>query len=50
MHWLAVIEQLHAPLGALMVAIFCAIVWWAYAPGRRAAMDDSAQIPLRDDR
>jgi cbb3-type cytochrome oxidase subunit 3 len=50
MHWLDLIEQLHAPLSVLMLAIFCAIVAWAYAPRQRAAMDDSAQIPLRDDR
>lgn len=50
MHWLDLIERLHAPLSVLMFAIFCAIVAWAYAPRRRAEMDDSAQIPLRDDR
>ena len=50
MHWLELVEGLHVPLLVLMVAIFAAIVGWAYAPWRREAMDDSARIPLRDDR
>jgi cbb3-type cytochrome oxidase subunit 3 len=50
MDFLAVIQHLHAPLSVLMLLIFCAIVAWAYAPRRRAQLDDSAQIPLRDDR
>jgi cbb3-type cytochrome oxidase subunit 3 len=50
MDWLAFVDQLHAPLAVLMVVIFCAIVAWAYTPQRRAQMDDSARIPLRDDR
>ena len=49
MDWLGLIDRLHAPLSVLMLVIFCAIVAWAYAPRRRAQMDDSAQIPLRDD-
>jgi cbb3-type cytochrome oxidase subunit 3 len=50
MDFLAFIQHLHAPLSVLMVLIFCAIVAWAYAPRRRRQLDDSAQIPLRDDR
>lgn len=50
MDWNALIDQLHAPLAVLMLVIFCAIVAWAYSPRRRAQMDDSAKIPLRDDR
>lgn len=46
----AFVEYLHAPLLVLMLAIFCAIVAWTYAPRRRKHMDDSARIPLRDDR
>jgi cbb3-type cytochrome oxidase subunit 3 len=49
MDWLALIDRLHAPLSALMLVLFCAIVAWAYAPRRRAQMEDSARIPLRDD-
>jgi cbb3-type cytochrome oxidase subunit 3 len=44
------IDRLHAPLLVLMLVIFCAILAWTYAPHRRKQMDDSAQIPLRDDR
>jgi cbb3-type cytochrome oxidase subunit 3 len=33
-----------------LLVIFCAIVAWAYMPQRRAQMDESARIPLRDDR
>ena len=50
MDWLALIDRLHAPLAVLMVVLFCGIVAWAYAPRRRKQMDDSARIPLRDDR
>ena len=50
MDWLGLIERLHAPLSVLMLVIFCAIVAWTYAPRRRAQMDDSARIPLHDDR
>jgi cbb3-type cytochrome oxidase subunit 3 len=47
---LALIDHLHAPLAVLMLVIFCVIVVWAYAPQRRKQMDESARIPLRDDR
>jgi cbb3-type cytochrome oxidase subunit 3 len=50
MDWFAFIGHLHAPLAVLMVVLFCALVAWTYAPRRRKAMDDNAQIPLRDDR
>ncbi len=46
----ALTEYLHAPLSVLMLAIFCAIVAWAYAPPHRADMEERARIPLRDDR
>ncbi len=46
----ALVDRLHLPLLVLMVVIFCAIVAWTYAPRRRKRMDDSANIPLRDDR
>jgi cbb3-type cytochrome oxidase subunit 3 len=44
------IDRLHTPLLVLMLVIFCAILAWTYAPRQRQRMDDSAQIPLRDDR
>jgi cbb3-type cytochrome oxidase subunit 3 len=50
MDWLSLIERLHAPLSLLMLVLFCAIVAWTYAPKRRGQMDESARIPLRDDR
>ncbi|MGO8916096.1 MAG: cbb3-type cytochrome c oxidase subunit 3 [Stellaceae bacterium] len=50
MDWVALVGYLHAPLSVLMLVIFCAIVAWTYAPRRRRDMDDSARIPLRDDR
>jgi cbb3-type cytochrome oxidase subunit 3 len=50
MSWLDLIEQLHAPLAFLMFVLFCVIVVWAYSPRRRGDMDESAKIPLRDDR
>jgi len=34
----------------LTVVIFCGIAAWAYSPKSRKQMDDSAQIPMRDDR
>ena len=49
MDFLSLIDHLHAPLSVLMLAIFCGIVAWAYAPRRRKEMDECAQIPLRDD-
>ncbi len=33
----------------LMLAIFLGIFFWAYAPRRRATLDDQARIPFRDD-
>jgi cbb3-type cytochrome oxidase subunit 3 len=34
----------------VMMVIFCAIALWAYSPKNRKQMDDSAQIPFRDDK
>lgn len=31
---------------AAFLALFVGWVWWAYAPGRKAAMDDHARMPL----
>jgi len=31
-------------------AAFLGIVWWAYAPGRRARLDDAARSILEEDR
>ncbi len=49
MDLLDLVERLHTPLLVVMVAVFGAIVLWAYAPSRRQTMEDSARIPLRDD-
>jgi cbb3-type cytochrome oxidase subunit 3 len=35
---------------ALMLAIFVGITWHALSPRRRKEHQDSAMIPLRDDR
>ena len=50
MDWVSLIDRLHAPLSVLMALLFAAIVAWTFAPRRRAQMDESARIPLRDDR
>ena len=34
---------------ALLIVIFCAIVGWAYASGRKREFEATAQIPLFDD-
>lgn len=49
MDWQALIQSLHAPLSVLMLVIFVALAWWTYSPKRREQMNDSAQIPLRDE-
>lgn len=33
---------------ALFLLLFIAWVWWAWAPGRKAAMDEYARMPLDD--
>jgi len=43
------LSHLQGVLLVLTVVIFCGIALWAYSPKRRKQMDDSAQIPLRDD-
>jgi cbb3-type cytochrome oxidase subunit 3 len=50
MDWPGLLERLHTPLLLLMVVVFCAIVVWVYSPRRRKSMDESARIPLDDDR
>ncbi len=50
MDWSSFVEHLHSPLAVVMLVVFCLIVAWAYAPHRRARLDDDARIPLRDDR
>lgn len=47
---LALLHQAELPLSVLMLVIFCLIAAWTYSPRRRQTMDDSARIPLRDDR
>jgi len=49
MAWSEAISHVEGVLLVLMVIIFCAIAVWAYSPGMRKRMDDSAQIPMRDD-
>jgi cbb3-type cytochrome oxidase subunit 3 len=36
-------------LVVLMVASFSTILYWAYAPSRRAHIEECGRIPLRDD-
>ena len=36
-------------LVVVMFVVFAAIVLWAYAPQRRAHLDECGRIPLRDD-
>jgi cbb3-type cytochrome oxidase subunit 3 len=36
-------------LVVLMFASFSAILYWAYAPRRRAQIEECGRIPLRDD-
>lgn len=45
-----IINHLQGILLALTVVIFWGIAAWAYSPKAKKRMDDSAQIPLRDDR
>jgi cbb3-type cytochrome oxidase subunit 3 len=33
----------------VMVAVFTLIILWAYAPRRKARLEDCARIPLRED-
>lgn len=33
---------------AAFLVFFLGWVWWAYAPGRRAIMDEAARMPLTD--
>jgi cytochrome c oxidase cbb3-type subunit IV len=46
-------QEIYATLKSLWVvwiaAVFVGIVVWAYWPRRKAAMEDHARIPLRDD-
>jgi cbb3-type cytochrome oxidase subunit 3 len=49
MSWSDVMSHLEGILLVVMCVIFIGITAWAYSPGMRKRMDDSAQIPLRDD-
>jgi len=49
MDWLSLLQDLQSPFSVVMLAVFVAIVAWAYAPRRRRSMEDHARIPLRDD-
>lgn len=49
MDWMEFVTHLQGVLLILTVVIFVAIAAWAYSPKSRRVMDDSAQIPLRDD-
>lgn len=50
MSWSDVMTHFEGVLLILMWVIFCAIAVWAYSPASRKRMDESAQIPLREDR
>ena len=47
---LDLVEAVRPYLVIVMVALFTAIVLWAYSPRRRQRMDEHGNIPLRDDR
>jgi cbb3-type cytochrome oxidase subunit 3 len=36
-------------LVVVMLAMFTALILWAYAPRRRVHLDECGRIPLRDD-
>jgi len=49
MSWSEIMTHIEGVLLVLMIVIFCGIALWAYSPKLRQRMDDSAQIPLRED-
>ncbi len=50
MSWDQISSHLQGILLILSIVIFWAIAGWAYSPKSKKNMDDSAQIPMRDDR
>ncbi len=50
MSWADVMTHLQGILLVMTVVIFWGIAAWTYSPRNRKRMDDSAQIPMRDDR
>jgi cbb3-type cytochrome oxidase subunit 3 len=49
MPWFDIAMLLRPVLLVLMALIMLGIVGWAYWPSRRARLEESALIPLRDD-
>ena len=49
MDWSTIISHAQGVLLVLMIVIFIAITAWAYSPKSRQRMDDSANIPMRDE-
>ncbi len=49
MSWSELMSHFEGVLLVLMMVIFIGIAVWAYAPRNRKRMDDSAQIPMRDE-
>lgn len=47
---MSLLHRVEVPVSVLMLIVFCLIAAWTYSPRRRKTMDDSAHIPLRDDR
>ncbi len=50
MSWSDVTSHFEGVLLVLMFIIFCGIAVWAYSPHARKRMDESAHIPMHDDR
>ena len=49
MSWSDVATHFEGLLLVLMIVIFLGIAVWAYSPHARKRMDESANIPMRDD-
>jgi cbb3-type cytochrome oxidase subunit 3 len=44
-----IFTEMHTWMLVLMVALFAAIVAWAYSSRRRKGFEEASRIPLRDD-
>jgi len=43
------INDLRSITTAVMLAIFAAVVWWAFSGRHKQAFEEAAQLPLADD-
>jgi cbb3-type cytochrome oxidase subunit 3 len=50
MSWFHLAADLRPWMLVSMTLLFVVLAWRALSPRRRAALDDAARIPLRDDR